>query len=253
MPKRARETDTWAHQFQVVWHVLVLYGLHALRGVNKEFCAKLTPHFRWSRVPRFGRCLQWKHTMPPPSRWPDSITSLDLWIFSDPLLSLPTSLTSLHLGMQFDHDLPTLPSTLTSLHLGSRFTRTLPALPSSLITLHLGDGLFNRALPLLPDSLTTLILSHNFNQSLTLPESLTTLRMGFCFDQLLPSLPPRLEHLVMRYSYSHALPLPLPDSLKILEIGTTFCKTRAIPRLPRGLRQLRFTHGASTADETVPP
>jgi FNIP Repeat len=72
-----------------------------------------------------------------------------------PLDHLPTSLTVLQLGNDFNHPLDHLPASLTELSLGPYFNLPLDYLPASLTTLRLGKS-FNHPLNHLPISLKTL-------------------------------------------------------------------------------------------------
>jgi len=149
---------------------------------------------------------------------------------------LPSSLRSLRLSHSYvkkwSRSLSqlSLPATLTELHLGTWNGRTdqLPTLPPNLQTLHMGDK-FNSPLDSLawPASLTSLTLSFEFNHPLELvrlPDSLTYLHLGRDYTHPIERmhLPASLTHLDMFGGWKFNQPLG-----QITLVSTEQCKCKA--------------------------
>ncbi|GAM27675.1 hypothetical protein SAMD00019534_108510 [Acytostelium subglobosum LB1] len=161
---------------------------------------------------------------------PSQLTTLIVTSYSHPLPTLPTTITHLDLGTNFDHQIH-LQNGLTWLSI----ILVLPALlastfPSSLRVLKFGPG-FNAPIPagVLPLSLTKLSIGDLFNQPITagsLPPSITVLRFGESFDNVMfpaGALPTSLVSLTLR---NHYLPktMRLPPTIKYLKIHKFIAK-----------------------------
>lgn len=179
-------------------------------------------------------------------------------------LTLPHSLTSLHLGQECDVSLDDVvwPPQLTRLTLGECFNQPLInwSPPPSLTQLSLGNeagaGAWN--LPVsqlrLPVNLHCLTFGSDFNQPLSgfqFPSSLRILRFGQKFNQSLSlcawSPPPTLEELDLGKKWNQACThLHLPRRLRKLRLSDEFNQpielngAKSTLQLPDTLIELRF-------------
>ena len=120
-------------------------------------------------------------------------------------IPLPSNLTRLKIGNDFNRLLGVLPQRLTHLTLGSDFNHPLGVLPPTLTHLTLGNE-FNQTLGELPKGLTHLTLGYEFNHDLgVLPQGLTHLTLGVEFIHQLEELPPNLTHLTLGRNYNSPL------------------------------------------------
>ncbi|EFA78540.1 hypothetical protein PPL_09192 [Heterostelium album PN500] len=170
--------------------------------------------------------------------------------FNQPLPSLPKSLLSLALKLNFNHPIQpgVLPESLEELKLSWLYNHKIPigALPKSLLLLKLGDK-FNQPLERgsLPDSIKFIKFREEFNQPIddVLPKSLKTLVLGKNFNKPLQPgvLPPLLEELAIGECYNQTLiPGSLPDSLKRIQFGNSYTQVIDKSILPTSLEGLQF-------------
>ncbi|GAM17670.1 hypothetical protein SAMD00019534_008450 [Acytostelium subglobosum LB1] len=164
--------------------------------------------------------------------------------------SLPSSLTDLSLGENYDSDIRPgdLPNMLSHLSLGWYFNRVLQpgALPSSLTSLTF-DYFYNQPLStgVLPTSLATLVFGGCFNQAIglgVLPHGLTSLTFGAKYNQsIIPgALPNTLQSLTFGgEDFNQPFEIDsLPNSLINLTLSYFFNQTLAPGLLPTGLQSL---------------
>ncbi|KAH0485670.1 MAG: uncharacterized protein KVP18_000910 [Porospora cf. gigantea A] len=229
---------------------------------------------------------------------PDTLVSLSLPDeFNESLENLlPSCLASLHLGDLFNHPLECLPSSLTILSLGIDFDQPIPpgALPPTLKCLMMGslfgndigvgvlpDGLLHLTLPCLADGqllefpleavpksirviddlgaqivtwrldegvlpdLSSLILTDSFSVSFAearLPSSLRCLHLGSSYAERLTCLP-NLTVLDMWFSdeWNYTIePGTLPATLKVLRLPSSFKHRLTAGSLPGGLLHLEL-------------
>jgi hypothetical protein len=215
------------------------------------------------------------HLAPLTKRWGSRLTNLHLNNFNQPLSPgiIPSSVTCLEFGFQFDYPLHrhVLPPGLLELFVGAKFNQPLgiDVLPPRLLKLDLGEAytcqLMAGALPssltylrlstaynsplgiragVLPDSLTHLQFGSRFNQPLQLiafPDYLSSLSFGRDFNQPLGRdvLPPSLTHLLLGASFNQPLPTgTLPVTLLVLRFGVSF--NQPLSELPPHLCRLIF-------------
>lgn len=137
-----------------------------------------------------------------------------------PHLSLPSSLSSLTLSLNFDHPLPQFPPLLSSLILSGHFNQSVGnLLPSSLTSLSFGDH-FNQPITHLPPHLIFLQFGNIFNQEINcpLPNSLLHLSFGAAFG-LSFEIPPSLLSLKLNSPFVDSLK-QLPSSLTSVTMNT---------------------------------
>ncbi len=139
-----------------------------------------------------------------------------------------------------------LPSTITSLRVAASYLGPLPKLPDSITTLDLSnynpfdwDGLESMLPSNWPTRLKTLMLPDLHNHPLTLPDGITTLRLGTHFNCPCDQLPSTVQVLTLGTYYM--LPLTqLPSGLKELDLGWFF--NEPLDSLPPNLEKLTLSH-----------
>ncbi|EGC36510.1 hypothetical protein DICPUDRAFT_97554 [Dictyostelium purpureum] len=142
--------------------------------------------------------------------------------------SLPSSLKSLNLGLDFNDTLTWLPENLTILTLGRDFRKPIgrDILPSKLKKLHLSDRFLFGTLEkgYLPDSITDLKITFgNIRNIDYLPKGLVKLKLcGLSNCQFDLRLPETLTSLSLIPKLSETSLFYLPTSLKSLTIGKDF-------------------------------
>lgn len=88
----------------------------------------------------------------------------------------------------------------------------------------------------LPQGITTLILGWSFNQTVcNLPLTLKEIIFGHDFDKPVDNLPFTLEIIVFGYSFNHLID-NLPNSIKIISLGDSF--NQLLDDLPNGIETL---------------
>lgn len=174
---------------------------------------------------------------------PPSLVHLSFETSKHPLTCLP-SLTSLKVGKMLMLPI-TLPSSLATLELGMDYFVTPLTFPPALTTLKLGQ-FFISTLEDFPRSLTSLDLSAsiNFTNSLRgIPPALITLKLNDAFNSPLYPLPATLQHLFVIKNYDadesrFNQPLDsLPSKLVTLEIHADNFHMH-INRLPASVRNI---------------
>jgi len=96
--------------------------------------------------------------------------------FNEPV-QLPSSITHLKFGDNFDQPVENLPSSITHLTFGKKFNQSIDNLPTSITHLTFESD-FNQPVENLPSSITDLTFGENFNQPIDLPSSITHLTFG---------------------------------------------------------------------------
>ncbi len=150
---------------------------------------------------------------------PTSLTHLAFGAEFNPQIEiLPPNLTHLSFGEYFNRPLKNLPSTLTHLLFGDQFEKLLHPVPINLLYLKCGSS-FNQPLEISScTKLTHLIFGYRFNQPLLyIPSSLTHLHFGTMFAQPLNYIPPKLVYLFLKRNYTFPLPI-IPSSLCYLRL-----------------------------------
>eukprot|EP01133_Synstelium_polycarpum_P013333 gene13333-15680_t len=153
--------------------------------------------------------------------------------------TLPSSLDSLVLGFDYNHQLEqdTLPKSLKSIRFGSFYNH-----PIAHNTLPIGLT----HLSFVCDSIYTLFDTNGcFNHPIepgVLPPTLTHLEFGMDYDQPLQpgSLPSSLLSLSFGEFYNHSLSNVLPSSLETLELGSNYNIPLDYGDLPASLKSLSF-------------
>ncbi|GAM19339.1 hypothetical protein SAMD00019534_025140, partial [Acytostelium subglobosum LB1] len=188
-----------------------------------------------------------------PGSLPDSLTRLEIGEnFSHPIIAgtLPSSLTTLTLGMTKEDSLVQsgqLPDSINTLCLGPGWTSGRIKYPQSLTSLKMSfwRGSFNKEYPL-PPTLQTLVINNNKTiPSGTLPESITSLDLGYSHESALTEgvLPSNIKMLKMGHLYKlKAKETVLPDGLTHLEID----RYRQLTYVPKRLEYLHI-HEQSNA------
>jgi len=112
--------------------------------------------------------------------------------------------------------------------------RSSNELPKSLTHLKFGFT-FNDVLPILPNTLTHLIFGYNFNQVLrNLPRSLRYLKLDHCYNHPIPLSLPSLIYLCFGFCYNYNFPL---DNLPdtLQYLRVGYTFNQKIEKLPRSL------------------
>ncbi len=122
-----------------------------------------------------------------------SIHTLTLDKYNKDLKNLPSTLTHLNLGDDFDH-LFELPDSLQTLIIGNKFNRNIDNLSPNLTYLSLGN-LFSQSLDKLPQSLRHLSIGDKFCKPLTMLPKLKSLTLGSNFENWINKFPITLESL----------------------------------------------------------
>ncbi len=141
---------------------------------------------------------------------------------------LPSSITHLTFGYNFNQLVDDLPPSITHLRFGGCFNRCVDHLPPSIRHLKFGFY-FNQTVEKLPPSITHLKFGFYFNQTVEkLPSSITHLKFGFYFNQTVEKLPSSITHLKFgRYFVQEAN--NLPPGLKHLQFGDCFNRDIKLP------------------------
>jgi hypothetical protein len=160
--------------------------------------------------------------------------------FDQSIQSLPPDLEILHLdtyGLTV-LDLDFLPDKLKYLHLSANSCGAkVEKLPHTLGHLSLTTESDQTPIPILalPPDLAVLALGGNYNPSglgKLLPPRLTSLSLGYSFNEPLDSLPPSLVYLCVSLGYSQQLPT-LPQTLRYFEQKSTDLDLTATDFPPR--------------------
>jgi hypothetical protein len=164
---------------------------------------------------------------------PTNLTTLKLGHdFNKPLDCLPHSLTELFFDYEFNQYIDKLPSNLLKLRLGYRFNKPVNFLPPNLTEIDFGKE-FNQYVVHLPQNLTKLSFGYDFNQCVDyLPQKLVRLRFGKKFNQQVDRLPKNLKQLTFGKEFNQPV-LYLPSTLKVIIFGDEF--NRPLDRLPSNL------------------
>ena len=110
----------------------------------------------------------------------------------------------------------------------SKFNDSIENLPNTITTIKLGYS-FNGFVDFLPSSLQILTLGYSFNQPVdNLPQKLTHLTFGAWFNKPIDNLPNSITHLTLGKYYSKEVS-NLPYNLQILRIPYTFKKLKKVP------------------------
>ncbi|GAM24010.1 hypothetical protein SAMD00019534_071850, partial [Acytostelium subglobosum LB1] len=178
-----------------------------------------------------------------------------------PLGALPYRLETLTFGHSYDNIIAplVLPETLHTLNFGYMFNQELirDSLPLSLKTLVFGDCFDQMIMPgCLPLALTSLTFGSYFNRSL-LPgvidqsSTLETLTFGYCFDRPLLNLPSSITSLTLGFAFDQQhRSVKLPAGLKTLSVDsisqltylgpTQYLDTAKVRALPTSLSSSKY-------------
>jgi hypothetical protein len=197
---------------------------------------------------------------------PSNLTSLELCKFNQIIDEnfLPSTLTHLNLGSDFNYPIYNLPPSLTNLDCGSIFNQELKnnTFPKGLKILNLGRN-FNRHLfqGVFPEELEELDMGYYFWRNIDqgiLPPNLKLLKLGGQFNFVLIHnvLPATLTNLEFGYAFNRELDIGvLPVSLKVLKFGGHYNKVINPFVLPIGLTSLTFenTYDYEIIKNVLPP
>lgn len=229
----------------------------SLQSLNKLETLCIGMNFRQKvKLPNSIKHLEWDCNIELP-KLPTTLTQLELGFdFNKKLPNpLPSELTHLTLGLQFEHFIESFPDKLTYLTVASTKSKiselpcglqilewlsesNIPKLPNALIELKTGHY-FNEKIELQPlNNLRHLEFGHRFNQNVDdLSHNITHLEFGCMFNQKLSFLPNKLTKLVLGDSYNKKIP-PIPDTLIHLEFGKNY--NQKLPLLSPALEILIF-------------
>ena len=131
--------------------------------------------------------------------------------FDDVVDTLPSHITHIEFGDDFNKPVNNLPSNLVFLEFGIKFDQPIDNLPITLKSLSLG-ALFCQSLNNLPPNLETLYIHSIFNLDYinNLPNSIKKLYLGYNYGQLISKLPDSLTDLIIWNDY------PFLEELKLL-------------------------------------
>jgi len=154
--------------------------------------------------------------------------------FNQPLNHLPDSLATLRLGGLFDQPFLRLPRGLTTLQLGDSFDHSLPlvAPASSLSPVHSSE----HKLPATGSNANDCKSTSDLDFCLTWPSALRSLSLGKAYNQPL-SLPSSLTSLKFPHdgAFSQALPAVLPKDLVDLRLPAGYSALYLDPAVSDGL------------------
>ena len=118
----------------------------------------------------------------------------------------------------------------------SKFDKSVDNLPNSLTHLIFGRC-FNQSVDNLPSKLTHVTFGHFFDQKVDeLPNSITHLAFGHNFNQKVDNLPNNLTHLTFGYWFYQSVD-NLPDTLTHLTFGYYYNKP--MNNLPSNIKEIR--------------
>jgi len=143
--------------------------------------------------------------------------------FNEPLyqyIKLLTLKDTIVFGNEFNQNLAMLPTNITKIYLGKNFQKSLIDIPSSVkIIIFANDSLFVGSLDYLHNDLEELVIGDNYNLTINkLPYNLKNLVLGKKFESKIFNFPPKLKYLDIGKSYTHSLN-NLPNELETLVIN----------------------------------
>ncbi len=134
-----------------------------------------------------------------------------------------------------------LPTDISNIILGWDFNQSVDNLPLTLKNITFGHN-FNQPVYNLPFTLETIIFGYCFNQPIeNLPNSIKSISLGHDFNKLVDDLPNTLEKLFLGKSFNLAIN-NLPISLIELTIKSRY-ERYDIYRLPKNIKKITFIHG----------
>ena len=180
------------------------------------------------------------------SKWFDQFTNIFVWNTHE---KLPTSIKKIRFWQQLNVSVDDfIPSTITHLKFGNEFNKPIKNLPSSLIKLSFGNC-FNQSIKgLLPSTLTQLKLGKHFKRFEigTIPSTVTHLTLGCKSNNLVPGyIPTSVTHIKVNY-FDHNYIRCLPNSITHLTFNRRYHDfinifyNMIIPPCPTSLRNVYF-------------
>jgi len=154
---------------------------------------------------------------------PTSLTHLEFGSnFNSPVDKLPPTVTHITFGYQFNQPVGHLPPNITYLTFGYDFDQPVDNLPSSITYLTFGWN-FNHPVDHLPPNVNHLTFSTHFNQPVQhLPSKITHLTFGYSFNQPVDHLPPTITHLIFGYQFNQPIDYLSSSSITLLTLGYCF-------------------------------
>ncbi len=173
---------------------------------------------------------------------PSNITSLTMGNdFNCEIHTFPQTLTYLEFGYAFNQSFANeFPQTLKYLKFGHNFNKSIKIFPHELEHLEFGYA-FNRKITNLPKSLKYLIFGHTFNQQIKIPPNITHLTFGNKFNRKI-KIPRKITHLIIGNKFNQPIN-KLPSTLLYLEInGIHVGDFNKLPEFLKNLEHLNISY-----------
>jgi hypothetical protein len=155
---------------------------------------------------------------------------------------LPSQLTHLIFGHEFNKQCDKLPKYLTNLTFGYKFNCKVDLLPISLTNLTFGYT-FNKSIKLLPDQIEHLVLGFSFNRPLNkLPINLQSLTLGERFNSEINYW--GLKITILNFACVTHIIKNIPETVK--EVKFAYCYSKSLQYLPKSITHLYFGSNISS-------
>eukprot|EP01112_Ceratiomyxa_fruticulosa_P001915 TRINITY_DN1206_c0_g1_i4.p1 TRINITY_DN1206_c0_g1~~TRINITY_DN1206_c0_g1_i4.p1 ORF type:complete len:289 (-),score=18.05 TRINITY_DN1206_c0_g1_i4:25-891(-) len=164
---------------------------------------------------------------------------------------LPSQITRIYFGTNFNHSVNNLPQCITHLVFGFCFNRPVNSLPPSLTHLTFGV-IFNQKVDKLPLKITHLCFGEysDFNHPVEkLPPRIVNIKFGSCFDKTIDLLPHSITHLKLGHNFNHSFE-KLPPALTHVSFGR--CFHQVIQSVPHTLKQIEFSTAYDLPLDCIP-